>query len=273
MSVHRMEIEDKLAPYLGEYVEGVGGYKVARPLPRDLYREARKRDLVRRVAMVWYVRGPQGWKAPADRITIWERIAARLRGRKPMDDRESREYWVRRGGAGYDREAFSSDWYAKARASFERVAEHLDRDAVILEIGCGTGRNFEILREMGFRRFRGMDFSRTQAQMCSRRGHAVAVASARQVPAASRSVDVVLFCHILVHVPPPLEPIMREAARVARKWVVLMEPHHPGLGVRSMPDATPHCFRHDIVANFRLVCPEAPLVQPPGTTAFCFRLS
>src|SRR6185436_18689980 len=146
-----MSLNEELKPYRGGFVDGVGGYKVDRPLPRLLSWRARRADHVRRIRQIWYIKGEGDWKLSADTITLWERLFDRFRGDRPQSDEESKRYWEQRGGEGYDQEAFSKEWMDAARKTLGPVWERLSADGVktVLEVGCGPGRNLTLLRELG----------------------------------------------------------------------------------------------------------------------------
>jgi SAM-dependent methyltransferase len=261
-----MDLEEELKPYRGGFVEGVGGYKIEKPLPSALSRRARRDDLVRRIRHIWYIRGPAPWKLPADRVGIWERFLARLRGARPQTDAESHAYWEERGGEGYDQEAFSDQWIEAARRTLPPLWKRLSAEGVtsLLEVGCGTGRNLVLLRETGASRILGWDFSFSQLGKAKSRGFSVGQATAKVLPVKAKCVDAVMFAQVLIHVPPPVGSALAEAVRAARKFVVLLEQNHAGVGLESAPTANPHCFRHNLVAHLRRAAPQGELIELGG---------
>ena len=269
-----MNLEDELKPYRGPLVEGVGGYKLDRALPAGLSRRARREDLLRRIRQVWYIRAEGGWKLPPDRIGFLDRLRGWLRGRRPQTDAESRRYWEERGGEGYEKEAFSAAWLEPARRTLGIVSDFLRREGVgsVLEVGCGPGRNLELLREGGGPAVWGIDFSFSQLRRARSRGFAVAQATAKMLPVRAKSVDAVLFAQVLIHGPPPVAPALEEAVRAARRFVLLLEQTHADAGPESAATETPHCFRHDLVGHMRRLVPRAELLElggdPPGIRAF-----
>jgi SAM-dependent methyltransferase len=258
-----MRISDELRPYRGGYVDGVGGYKVDRPLPRLLSWRARRAGQVRRIRQIWYIKGDGDWKLGADHIGLWERLLDRLRAGRPQGDDESRRYWEQRGGEGYDQEAFSQEWMEAARTTLRAVWERLSADGVssVLEVGCGPGRNLTLLKELGAPRLLGLDFSVPQLQRARARGFAVGQATAKGLPLLGKCVDAVLFGQVLIHVPPPIGPAIEEAVRVARRYVVLLEETDEAAGPGSASTENPHCFRHDLVGHVRRVAPQATILR------------
>jgi len=266
-----MNLTDELKPYRGGFVDGVGGYKVDRPLPRLLSWRARRADHVRRIRQIWYIKGDGDWKLSADRIGLMERLFGRFRGGRPQTDDESRRYWEERGGEGYDQEAFSKEWMDAARKTLKPVWDHLSAAGVasVLEVGCGPGRNLTLLKELGAPKLLGLDFSFPQLERSRGRGFAVGHATAKVLPVKSKSVDAVLFGQVLIHVPPPIAPAIEEAVRVARRYVVLLEETDESAGPGSAATGNAHCFRHDLVGHVRRVAPQAKIHRLESNVHLC----
>jgi len=266
-----MDLNEELKPYRGGFVDGVGGYKVDRPLPRLLSWRARRADHVRRIRQIWYIKGEGDWKLSADTITLWEKLFDRFRGDRPQSDAESKRYWEQRGGEGYDQEAFSKEWMDAARKTLGPVWERLSADGVktVLEVGCGPGRNLTLLRELGTPHLLGLDFSYPQLLKSKARGFSVGHATAKILPVRSKSVDAVLFGQVLIHVPPPVGPAIEEAVRVARRYVVLLEETSEAAGLQSAATNNPHCFRHDLVGHVKRVAPQARILRLESNVHLC----
>ena len=266
-----MDLQEELKSYRGGFVDGVGGYKVDRPLPRLLSWRARRADLVRRIRQIWYIKGDGDWKLRGDSIGLWERIAERFRGGRPQTDDESRRYWEQRGGEGYDQEAFAKDWMDAARKTLRPVWDKLSADGVtsVLEVGCGPGRNLTLLQEFGVPRLLGLDFSFPQLERSKARGFAVGHATAKVLPVRPKSVDAVLFGQVLIHVPPPIGPAIEEAVRVARRYVVLLEETDETAGPESVPTTNPHCFRHNLLGHMKRVAPQARITRLAPNVHLC----
>jgi SAM-dependent methyltransferase len=266
-----MSLHDDLKPYRGGFVDGVGGYKVDRPLPRLLSWRARRADEVRRIRQIWYIKGDGDWKLGADSISLMERIFGRFRGQRPQTDAESKRYWEERGGEGYDQEAFSTEWMAAARKTLAPVWEKVKADGVssILEVGCGPGRNLTVLRDLGASQLLGLDFSFPQLKLSRARGFAVGHATAKVLPVRPKCVDAVLFGQVLIHVPPPIAPAIDEAVRVARRYVVLLEETDDTAGPGSAATDNPHCFRHDLLGHVRRAAPAATVIRLESNVHLC----
>lgn len=266
-----MNLSDELKPYRGGFVDGVGGYKVERPLPRLLSWRARRADQVRRIRQIWYIKGEGDWKMGADAISLMDRIRGRFRGQRPQTDTESRQYWEERGGEGYEQEAFSTQWMEAARKTFRPVWDRLADDGVstVLEVGCGPGRNLLLMKEMGVPELLGLDFSFPQLLRSRARGFAVGQANAKALPVRSKSVDAVLFGQVLIHVPPPIAPALQEAVRVARRHVVLLEDTDETAGLESAVTNNPHRFRHDLVGHVRQAAPQVKVTRLDYNVHLC----
>jgi SAM-dependent methyltransferase len=92
-------------------------------------------------------------------------------------------------------------WYRGLRASMLsllRLDPRRDRELRILDAGCGTGGNLAFLREQGFNRLEGFDYSEHALHFCHERGlHDVRQGSATEIPFGSGIYDVVISCDVL----------------------------------------------------------------------------
>lgn len=102
----------------------------------------------------------------------------------------------------------------------------VDREAEILDLGCGHGAFVYVLREMGFSNVTGVDVSLEQVQVAERLG----ISGVKQGEAAdhvaardSSSVDVVLAIDLLEHLPrSELLSLAQDVYRILRRggrWV------------------------------------------------------
>jgi SAM-dependent methyltransferase len=94
-------------------------------------------------------------------------------------------------------------------------------DASVLDVGCGNGVFTLYLRDR-CRSVAGVDFS---ARMLSENPCRTLIqADVAQLPVQSNSYDVCFEANVLHHVDSPRQ-VVEEMARVARRWVVLLEPN------------------------------------------------
>jgi SAM-dependent methyltransferase len=104
------------------------------------------------------------------------------------------------------------------------IARALDgvRDARILDCGCGTGSNLEMLRPHG--RAVGFDLTAIGVRFARRHGHRVAQASIEAIPFQSAAFDLVTSFDVFQCLPEPVEhSAISEMARVLRPggWLLL----------------------------------------------------
>lgn len=110
----------------------------------------------------------------------------------------------------YEHQQPRIDLVAEVTASLGNIA-----DAVVVDVGCGTGQYIGALGEGGARVV-GLDLSvgMLNAARAGTRAPLV-VASAGRLPVADASADIVLLLHMLYHLPEPADGIA-EAARILR---------------------------------------------------------
>jgi len=112
----------------------------------------------------------------------------------------------------------------RVRVLSRHLAEVLPADASVLDVGCGDGLIAKrILEQRPDLQLRGLDvFIRPQTHVPVDRfdGHTL--------PYADQSVDCVMFVDVLHHTEDPAH-LLREAARVARRAVVLKDHARDGL--------------------------------------------
>jgi 2-polyprenyl-3-methyl-5-hydroxy-6-metoxy-1,4-benzoquinol methylase len=78
--------------------------------------------------------------------------------------------------------------------------EFVDPDATILDVGCGLGRNLDFLQKIGYKNVLGLDVNHDSLSACKARGHFVAHIDE---DLDGRKFDVLLFSHVIEHIPYP----------------------------------------------------------------------
>lgn len=101
----------------------------------------------------------------------------------------------------------------------------------VLELGCGTGRNYRFFAERGCTSWIGLDFSHgmlEMAQACYSQANFVLHDIREPLPISSSSVDIVLVSLVLEHIQ-ELGALYQEVARVVRPggqiWILEMHPY------------------------------------------------
>ena len=101
------------------------------------------------------------------------------------------------------------------RSILEGALDSRGRDSRrILDVGCGTGANLDLLRHFGS--VEGVDSEAAAVEFCHRRGEqAVRYAPDSRLPFADASFDVVTLFDVVEHAADD-QALLREAARVLR---------------------------------------------------------
>jgi SAM-dependent methyltransferase len=107
----------------------------------------------------------------------------------------------------------------------------------ILEIGCNVGRNLNHLWQAGYKNVRGMEISKHAVKRLRLEYPCLAMIPVEIGPAeqsiqkhSNSSVDVIFTMSVLEQVHPDCRFLFKEIARVARKYVLAVEPRE---GFRS----------------------------------------
>ena len=97
------------------------------------------------------------------------------------------------------------------------------RDPLIVEVGCGSAWNAEVLARLLNRRFRyvGVDYSAAMIALAKRRDPRApcVVGDAMALPLRDRSCDILLSGTVLMHLM-GYQTAIQESRRVARRWCV-----------------------------------------------------
>ena len=121
-----------------------------------------------------------------------------------MDDEE-----IRKSAALEDRHW----WYAGRRAMLRRLVAPVAVGRA-LDVGCGSGGNTEVLRDLGWD-VTGLEYSPTAAELARSRGLDIVQGDATSLPFADASYDLVMSTDMWEHVQDDVA-VARESARVLR---------------------------------------------------------
>lgn len=112
----------------------------------------------------------------------------------------------------------------------QRFLQGVPKDARILEVGCNTGTQLLLLKEMGFTDLSGVEIQSYALQRAKERlGDAqVLSASALSLPFSNHHFDLVFTSGVLIHIAPAdLPQALAEIYRCARTWIWGMEYYAP----------------------------------------------
>lgn len=108
-------------------------------------------------------------------------------------------------------------------ALLKRLFDGVDRNARIVEIGCGVGVQLEILHELGFEHLYGLDLQRYPLVVADQiRPYVHPVQGvARHLPFPDNSFDIVCTIDVLIHIPPDtIEAVLNDIVRCSRQLIV-----------------------------------------------------
>lgn len=136
----------------------------------------------------------------------------------------------------YDRiaaEFAANTWTRRLERAFDSFARYLIPAAQVLDLGCGPGRDIELLRERGYRVI-GADLSLGMVREARQRvGGALACCDMRDLGLAAQSFDGVWLCAALLHLPRAVAPrALAETRRVLRATRPLYVSAQQGAGER-----------------------------------------
>ncbi|MFZ5915657.1 MAG: class I SAM-dependent methyltransferase [Chloroflexota bacterium] len=141
--------------------------------------------------------------------------------------------------ASYDASAsaFAQRWFDyRLEEAVHRFASRLPAGALILDVGCGVGRDVQHLSELGFAAL-GIDLSTGMLAEARRRVKATFIqADMRRLPFASGCFDALWICASLFHLPKTEAPhVLEECRRVLDRGHLFLAVRR-GKGERWMAD-------------------------------------
>lgn len=111
------------------------------------------------------------------------------------------------------------------------LASHLaalaPQGAEILDVGCGDGQVAKLLLDQR----KDLKLSGVDVLVREKTVIPVVAFDGTTLPLADATKDAVMFVDVLHHTDDPLV-LLREAARVSRRWILIKDHHRTGLGAR-----------------------------------------
>ncbi|MFW6000506.1 MAG: class I SAM-dependent methyltransferase [Halorubrum sp.] len=204
-----------------------------------------------------------------------------------MEPDSVRESWTNRAGE------YSPAYYAHYGANEtsalirEALSAHLDRDAAVLEIGCGSGRHLEHLAAHGFDDLAGIDINAEAFDTMRETYPDLADDGTFHCGAIEGLVgefddgafDAVYSVETLQHLHPDVEPAFAEIARITDRVLVTAEVEDPAResasaapNVNYVDDETPLYYRDwgEVFTSLDLV--EVDVVRGDRDTTRTFRV-
>lgn len=102
----------------------------------------------------------------------------------------------------------------KSKLDFNAMYLRVRSGAKLLEIGCGSGRQLEFLRKLGWQA-EGLDLDPRAVEVASARGLTIHLGSLEEQHFLGRSFDAVVSSHVIEHVHDPVG-LLRECGRILR---------------------------------------------------------
>jgi SAM-dependent methyltransferase len=129
--------------------------------------------------------------------------------------------------------ATTPKWSARSQTIINELSPFIAKEDNILEIGCNMGRNLNHLWQAGFKNLRGIEISEHAVNRLRIEYPCLAMTQVDIGPAelaiqkyGKNSIDVIFTVSVLEELHPDCKFLFSEVARVARKYVLAIEPRH-----------------------------------------------
>ena len=157
---------------------------------------------------------------------------------KPTENKVSKneKFWIDYGKAYTDKNAHGGMYkenLLKTRSKFYDIFKALgNKNVSILEAGCGSGLNLEVLNKLGFTNLSGIDISDYAIRTLKQKLPNVntRVGTIREMPYEDEQFDVVFSSGVLIHQEPKetLPTVMKEMDRCSKKTILGLEDYSKG---------------------------------------------
>ncbi len=138
-------------------------------------------------------------------------------------------------------------WYRGLRSFLSKSIVQLNVDpknAKVLDAGCGTGGNLQMLKDLGYQNLFGVDFSRDAVRFCQERGFKnVIEGNVNKLPYDNHSFDLVLCSNVFESEEVIEETAFRELTRVLKPGGQLLIVVAAFQILLSEHDKAVHCIR------------------------------
>jgi len=110
-----------------------------------------------------------------------------------------------------------------------KMLDSFSRNSTIIDMGCGGGSTLKFIRSLGFKNSVGIDFIEHSIKHCEKlgfvKGKDIFLMDAKKTKFPNRFFDIVFSEGLWEHFQDP-RPYMAEAARIAKKTIVVIQPNH-----------------------------------------------
>jgi pseudaminic acid biosynthesis-associated methylase len=149
-----------------------------------------------------------------------------------MDRNEQEEFWqgdfgdeyTLRNAGDWD-EFYEKQWGITRTALNNEFLSKLDRNALILEIGCNRANQLQILHNQGFTNLWGIDVNQKALGIAKEnKSFNIVEGSALDIPFKDGFFDLAFTSGVLIHIfPDDVEKVMQEMYRVAKRFIWCFE--------------------------------------------------
>jgi len=120
--------------------------------------------------------------------------------------------------------SYGSPWGDSIEAAIRETFKDIDREAHVLDVGCGEGRGLDALKDMGFINIIGVDLSDEKLAKAKERGHIVLNSDFHTLCEFEEgSIDYIFCSHTLEHAL-DLEVALKTLINVVRKVLFFIVP-------------------------------------------------